>query len=88
MSNYKDKLHQITTFIFDYDGVITDGTVYPTSDGDLMRTANVKDGYAMQLAVKKGYRMAIISGGKSESMIQRMKSSQNRGCFFGCKQQN
>jgi 3-deoxy-D-manno-octulosonate 8-phosphate phosphatase (KDO 8-P phosphatase) len=83
MSNYKDKLHKITTFIFDYDGVITDGTVYPTVDGDLMRTANVKDGYAMQLAVKKGYRIAIISGGKSESMNQRMKSLKIEDVFLG-----
>lgn len=74
MSNYKDKLHKITTFIFDYDGVLTDGTVYPTADGDMMRAANVKDGYALQLAVKKGYRIAIISGGKSASMEQRMKA--------------
>lgn len=74
MSNYKDKLHKITTFIFDYDGVLTDGTVFPTADGDMMRAANVKDGYALQLAVKKGYRIAIISGGKSVSMEQRMKA--------------
>lgn len=72
--NYKNKLHKITTFIFDYDGVLTDGTVFPSADGDLMRAANVKDGYAMQLAIKKGYRIAIISGGYSKSMEQRLKA--------------
>jgi 3-deoxy-D-manno-octulosonate 8-phosphate phosphatase (KDO 8-P phosphatase) len=82
MSNYKDKLHKITTFIFDYDGVLTDGTVYPTADGDMMRAANVKDGYAIQLAVKKGYRIAIISGGQSVSMEQRMKALKVEDVFL------
>lgn len=85
MSNYKDKLHKITTFIFDYDGVITDGTVFPTAEGDLMRTANVKDGYALQLAIKKGYRIAIISGGISASMEQRMKSLKIEDVFLGVR---
>jgi len=82
MSNYKDKLHKITTFIFDYDGVLTDGTVFPTTDGDMMRAANVKDGYALQLAVKKGYGIAIISGGKSISMEQRMKALNIKDVFL------
>lgn len=82
MSNYKDKLHKITTFIFDYDGVLTDGTVFPSADGDMMRSANVKDGYALQLAVKKGYRIAIISGGQSVSMEQRMKALKINDVFL------
>lgn len=83
MSNYKDKLHQITTFIFDYDGVLTDGTVFPSADGEMMRAANVKDGYALQLAVKKGYRIAVISGGKSDTMVQRMKALKVEDVFLG-----
>lgn len=83
MSNYKDKLHKITTFILDYDGVITDGTIFPTADGDMMRTANVKDGYALQLARKKGYRVAIISGGQSESMRHRMNALKVEDVFLG-----
>jgi len=83
MSNYKDKLHKITTFILDYDGVITDGTIFPTADGDMMRTANVKDGYALQLARKKGYRVAIISGGQSESMRHRMNALKIEDVFLG-----
>jgi 3-deoxy-D-manno-octulosonate 8-phosphate phosphatase (KDO 8-P phosphatase) len=83
MSNYKDKLHHITTFIFDYDGVLTDGTVFPSADGEMMRAANVKDGYALQLAVKKGYRIAIISGGKSDTMVQRMKALNVDDVFLG-----
>jgi 3-deoxy-D-manno-octulosonate 8-phosphate phosphatase (KDO 8-P phosphatase) len=63
MTNYKQLLHAIKTFIFDVDGVMTDGIVLITPDGELLRTMNVKDGYALQLAVRKGYRIIIISGG-------------------------
>jgi 3-deoxy-D-manno-octulosonate 8-phosphate phosphatase (KDO 8-P phosphatase) len=74
MSNYKEKLLKVNTFVFDYDGVLSDGYVLITSDGDALRTANVKDGYAMQLAIKKNYRIVIISGGYSESMKRRLES--------------
>jgi 3-deoxy-D-manno-octulosonate 8-phosphate phosphatase (KDO 8-P phosphatase) len=83
MSNYKSLLSKVTTFIFDYDGVLTDGTVILTSDGDALRTANVKDGYAMQLAVKKGFNVAIISGGNSSSMNRRFEALKIRDFFLG-----
>jgi 3-deoxy-D-manno-octulosonate 8-phosphate phosphatase (KDO 8-P phosphatase) len=83
MSNYKEKLLKVNTFIFDYDGVLSDGSVILTSDGDALRSANVKDGYAMQLAVKKKYRIAIISGGYSESMKRRFESLNIEDVFLG-----
>lgn len=83
MSNYKELLRHITTFVFDYDGVLTDGTVILMNDGDALRTANVKDGYALQLAVKKGYRVAIISGGYSPSMVHRFKALKIEDVFLG-----
>jgi 3-deoxy-D-manno-octulosonate 8-phosphate phosphatase (KDO 8-P phosphatase) len=73
MSNYKELLHSITTFIFDYDGVLTNGTVLINTDGELLRTANVKDGYALKHAAEMGYRVVIISGGRSESVRLRFK---------------
>jgi len=73
MSNYKTLLAEINTFIFDVDGVMTDGIVALTEDGHMLRTMNVKDGYALQLAVKKGYRIIIISGGRSEAVRQRFE---------------
>ena len=73
MSNYKEKLLKVNTFVFDYDGVLSDGYVLINSNGDALRTANVKDGYAMQLAVKKGYRLAIISGGHSKGVPVRLQ---------------
>lgn len=72
--NFKASLHDITTFVLDYDGVLTDGTVILTLEGEALRTANVKDGYAMQLAIKRGYRLAVISGGNSQSTLKRLEN--------------
>ncbi len=83
MNNYKELLRHVTTFIFDYDGVLTDGNVILMSDGDALRTANVKDGYALQLAVKNGYRVVIISGGHSPSMEHRFKALRINDVFLG-----
>lgn len=71
MINYKEALIHINTFIFDYDGVFTNGTVILMNTGEPLRTANVKDGYALQLAVKMGYHIVIISGGRSQSITNR-----------------
>ena len=83
MANYKELLQHITTFIFDYDGVLTEGIVMLTEDGEPLRSANVRDGYALQLAVKKGYRIAVISGGKSPSMFRRLSSLGIKDIFLG-----
>jgi 3-deoxy-D-manno-octulosonate 8-phosphate phosphatase (KDO 8-P phosphatase) len=64
---------KITTFIFDVDGVLTDGTLFVFDDGEQVRRMNIKDGYALQLAVKKQYRVIIISGSISEAVIRRLR---------------
>ena len=64
-------MNRIKTFVFDVDGVLTDGSVMILENGQLVRTMNVKDGYALQLAVKKGYRVAIISGGSNPDVKER-----------------
>ena len=63
----------ITTFIFDMDGVLTDGSLTLLPSGEMVRKMNVKDGYALQLAVKKGYHIAVISGGNSAEAMDRLK---------------
>jgi 3-deoxy-D-manno-octulosonate 8-phosphate phosphatase (KDO 8-P phosphatase) len=83
MPNYKELMKHINTFIFDYDGVLTDGNVILVADGDALRTANVKDGYALQLAVKSGYNVAIISGGRSQSMVSRFQALKITDYFLG-----
>jgi len=83
MKNYKQLLHKVTTFVFDYDGVLTDGTILIDKDGDLLRTANVRDGFAIRQAVKKGYRVAIISGGRTESVRKRFSVLEVHDVFLG-----
>lgn len=85
MANYKEKLKQITTMIFDYDGVMTDGTVMFLEGGEHGRTGYVKDGYAIQLAVKKGYRVAVMSGAKSSSMAWRCQAIGIEETFLGIR---
>lgn len=62
----------IRTFVFDIDGVMTNGTLHVTDTGDLLRTMNIRDGYATELAVKKGYNVWVISGGKQEAPAIRL----------------
>lgn len=81
--NYKALLRNIRAFIFDYDGVLTDGSVVLMAEGEPLRTANVRDGYAMQLAVKKGYHLAIISGGRSRSITNRFSMLRITDVFLG-----
>lgn len=71
MANFKEQLHSTKAFAFDVDGVFSDSIVLLHPNGDLMRTMNIKDGYAVQLAVKKKYPVAIITGGFSESVKTR-----------------
>lgn len=73
----------ITTFVFDVDGVLTDGTVQLLPNGEQSRKMNIKDGYALQLAVKKGYRIAIISGGRSESVVSRLQGLGIKDIYTG-----
>lgn len=72
MKNYKEKLKDITTFIFDYDGVMTTGEVLVDGNGIPLRSSDVKDGYALQLAVRLRYNVAVITGGYSVSIEKRM----------------
>jgi 3-deoxy-D-manno-octulosonate 8-phosphate phosphatase (KDO 8-P phosphatase) len=73
MSNYKNKLSSIKAFAFDVDGVFTDGTVLATDSGDLLRCHNAKDGFAVRMAILNDYPVAIITGGSSNSIINRFK---------------
>ena len=71
--SYKQYLQDITTFVFDVDGVFTDGTVLVTTDGELLRKMSVKDGFALKTAITKGYNVCIITGGTNEGVKLRLK---------------
>jgi 3-deoxy-D-manno-octulosonate 8-phosphate phosphatase (KDO 8-P phosphatase) len=73
MKNYKHLLPKIKTFIFDVDGVLTDGKILINSDSELLRSFDTKDGYAMKCALIKGFKIAIITGGRNEAVRERFK---------------
>ncbi len=83
INNYKEILHKITTFIFDYDGVLSDSGVIVIENGEALRRTNVKDGYALQLATKLGYHVVIISGGHGEGMKKRLEMMRPTAMFLG-----
>ena len=72
--SYKELMNNITTFIFDIDGVLTDSSVHITSTGEMLRTMNIRDGYAMKAAVESGYHVCIISGGSNDGVRIRLKN--------------
>lgn len=78
------KFKDITTFIFDVDGVLTDGSVYVNEVGEQTRSFNIKDGYALQLAVKCGYNVCAISGSRSKIAIHRLSSLGIKDIYLGC----
>lgn len=72
--NYKILMNDITTFIFDVDGVLTDSSVHITTTGEMLRTMNIRDGYAMKAAIESGYNVCIISGGSNEGVRVRLRN--------------
>lgn len=80
---FLEQLKQITTLIFDVDGVLTNGDIIASGSGEFLRTFNIKDGYALQLAVKRGYHVCIISGGKGEAMQKRFEGLGINNIFLG-----
>ncbi|MEQ7802338.1 HAD-IIIA family hydrolase [Pedobacter sp. ASV1-7] len=80
---FLEQLKHITTFIFDIDGVLTNGDIIASDSGEFLRTFNIKDGYALQLAVKKGYHVCIISGGKGAAMEKRFEGLGITNVFLG-----
>ncbi len=72
--NLLEPFKDIHTFIFDVDGVLTDGNLLITEDGELLRTMNVRDGYAMKRALDLGFRICIITGGNSVGVNKRLRA--------------
>ncbi|NND16805.1 MAG: HAD hydrolase family protein [Eudoraea sp.] len=71
-ANYKTNLPNIKAFVFDVDGVFTDGTVQITTSGDLLRTMNIKDGYAVKQALEAGFKVCVITGGSNPGVEKRL----------------
>lgn len=70
--NVLELFKKISTLVFDVDGVLTDGTVLVLENGLQARRMSIKDGFALQMAVKNGFRVVIVSGGQSDPVTERL----------------
>ncbi|MCC8020185.1 MAG: HAD hydrolase family protein [Rikenellaceae bacterium] len=74
MGNFKEDIARVRAFVFDVDGVFTDGGIIPLPDGDFIRKYNAKDGYAIAFALKAGYKVCIITGGRGKTLELRFRT--------------
>lgn len=81
--NYKELLKEITTFILDVDGVLTNGKILVTSKGKMLREMNIKDGFIIKYALDKGFKIFIISGGTNKGVKERLKDLGIEEIFLG-----
>jgi len=81
--SYKEYLANITTFIFDVDGVLTDGTITITTTGEMLRSMSIKDGFALKTAVDAGFNVCIISGGSNEGVRKRLAGLGIKDIYLG-----
>ena len=82
MINYD--LNKIKAIIFDIDGVLSAETITLSPEGEPLRTVNIKDGYAIQLAVKLGLRIAIMTGAKTQAVRRRYEGLGVEDVYVGC----
>ena len=84
MGNFKEEIALCDTFVFDVDGVMTDGGIVPTADGDFIRRYDAKDGYALAYAIRMGYRICIISGGRGRMLENRLRLLGVKDFYLDC----
>jgi 3-deoxy-D-manno-octulosonate 8-phosphate phosphatase (KDO 8-P phosphatase) len=73
MGNFKEDIARVEAIVLDVDGVMTDGGIIPTPDGDFIRRYNAKDGYAIASAIREGLKICIISGGRGRMLEHRLQ---------------
>lgn len=83
--NFKKMLQDVKAIVLDVDGVLSGNKVLMQNDGELIRTANVKDGFAIQYAVRMGLKIGIITGGRSEVIRTRYKGLGVTDIYIKCK---
>ena len=83
MGNFKEDVEKVKAFVFDVDGVFTDGGIGVDPNGEFIRKYNVKDGFAVKTAVDKGYPVAIISGGRGRSITERFEAMGVKDIYTG-----
>ena len=78
-----DAFSHVKAFVFDVDGVLTDSTIYLLGNGEQARRMNIKDGYALQLAINKGYKVIVMSGADASSAELRLQRLGITDLYFG-----
>ncbi len=84
MGNFKEDIAKCEALVLDVEGVLTDGGITPTLDGDFIRTYNAKDGYAVAYAIKMGYKICVITGGRGETLRYRMEMLGVKDLYLDC----
>ena len=84
MGNFKEDIVKTEAFIFDVDGVMTDGGIMPLVDGDFIRKYYAKDGYAIVYALRMGYKVCIITGGRGATLDHRLKMLGITDVYLDC----
>ncbi len=81
--NELERFAEITTFIFDVDGVLTNSQLLVQEDGSLLRMMNVRDGYAIKRAIEVGFPVCVITGGKSMGVVERLRGLGVVDIYYG-----
>ncbi|MEG1622334.1 MAG: HAD hydrolase family protein [Alistipes sp.] len=84
MGNFKEDIVRTEALIFDVDGVLTDGGIIPLANGDFIRKYNAKDGYAIAYALRMGYHVCIITGGRGETLRRRLEMLGVTDVYMDC----
>lgn len=84
MGNFKEDVAKVEAFVFDVDGVFTDGGIIPLPDGDFLRKYYAKDGYAIAHAARKGYKICIITGGRGAMLEARFRYLKVTELYTNC----
>lgn len=84
MGNFKEDIARIRVIVLDVDGVLTDGGIQVTPEGDFIRRYNSKDGFVLSYALKKGYQVAIITGGRGNTLKVRFDMLGIKHVYLNC----
>ncbi|MFK7933334.1 MAG: KdsC family phosphatase [Saprospiraceae bacterium] len=81
--NQLERFKNVRTLIFDVDGVLTNSEILILNNGKLLRKMSTRDGYALKRAIEEGYRICIITGGKSEGVVTRLRNLGIKDIYTG-----
>ena len=84
MGNFKEDIARVEAMVFDVDGVMIDGRIIPTAEGDFIRCYNCKDGYALAYAIRHGYRVCVITGGYGKILERRLRMLGMQDFYIDC----